>query len=162
MYCLLLGVNNLTSECLNCKLQTHLRKNKVIVRRRKKSKIKCGQGSQREARYPDELVELTVGRKKNSNSNAFAWKNQEDLSQGNQCPSCDSNQAPQGHLESYQYINHLTLKLFNISLWNSSLQRHKGTSNYIPWQHQKSKPNLLFVLFFGKKGLTMQNRLWHL
>jgi hypothetical protein len=33
------------------------KKNKVIVRRRKKSKIKSGQGSQREARYPDELVD---------------------------------------------------------------------------------------------------------
>jgi hypothetical protein len=33
------------------------KKNKVIVSRRKKSKIKSGQGSQREARYPDELVD---------------------------------------------------------------------------------------------------------
>jgi hypothetical protein len=35
-----------------------LRKNnQVFVSRKKKSKIKCGQGSQREARYPDELVD---------------------------------------------------------------------------------------------------------
>jgi hypothetical protein len=33
------------------------KKNKVIVRRKKKSKIKCGKGPQREARYPDELVD---------------------------------------------------------------------------------------------------------
>jgi hypothetical protein len=33
------------------------KKNKVIVRRKKKSKIKSGQGSQKEARYPDELVD---------------------------------------------------------------------------------------------------------
>jgi hypothetical protein len=33
------------------------KENKVIVRRRKNSKINSGQGFQREARYPDELVD---------------------------------------------------------------------------------------------------------
>jgi hypothetical protein len=32
-------------------------KNQVIVSRKKKNKIKSGQGSQREARYPDGLVD---------------------------------------------------------------------------------------------------------
>jgi hypothetical protein len=39
------------------------KKNQVVVRREKKNKIKCGQWSQREARYPYKLV----GRNKNSN-----------------------------------------------------------------------------------------------
>jgi hypothetical protein len=33
------------------------KKNQVFVSRKKKSKIKFGQGSQKEARYPDELVD---------------------------------------------------------------------------------------------------------
>jgi hypothetical protein len=41
------------------------KKNQVIVRQKKKSKIKSGQGSQKEARYPDG-GRLVVGRKKKS------------------------------------------------------------------------------------------------
>jgi hypothetical protein len=47
------------------------------------------------------------------------------------------------------------------SWWNSSSQRHKGTSNTIPWQHQKSKPNLGFALLVRKKEVTLQSRGWH-
>jgi hypothetical protein len=54
------------------------KKNKVIVRRKKKSKIKSGQGSQREARYPDE-GRLSVGRKINSNSTGVPAKNKSCL-----------------------------------------------------------------------------------
>jgi hypothetical protein len=40
------------------------KKNQVFVRRKKKSKIKSGQRSQRETRYPDELVNwLSAARK---------------------------------------------------------------------------------------------------
>jgi hypothetical protein len=56
----LLGVNNLTSEWLHCKLQTRflvredaLEEKSSNCQSKKKSKIKSGQGSQREARYPD-------------------------------------------------------------------------------------------------------------
>jgi hypothetical protein len=42
----------------------HKKKNKVTVKRKKKSKIKSGHGSQREARYQDELVDcLSVARR---------------------------------------------------------------------------------------------------
>jgi hypothetical protein len=37
--------------------RTHWKQNNVIVKRKKKSKIKSGHGSQREARYPDLLVD---------------------------------------------------------------------------------------------------------
>jgi hypothetical protein len=40
-----------------CYVEESRKKNNVIVRRKKKSKIKSGQGSQREARYPDLLVD---------------------------------------------------------------------------------------------------------
>jgi hypothetical protein len=48
---------------------------KVFVRRRKKSKIKSGQGSQREVRYPDELVDwLSAARRTTpTTSSGIGW-----------------------------------------------------------------------------------------
>jgi hypothetical protein len=49
------------------------KKNQAFVSRKKKSKIKSGQGSQREARYPDELVDCLSAARRTPTPTALAF-----------------------------------------------------------------------------------------
>jgi hypothetical protein len=72
-YCALITwlVSDCTVNPFSCQRRRLTKKNKVIVRRKKKSKIKSGQGSQREAQYQDELVEWLSAARRTKKTERF-------------------------------------------------------------------------------------------